>query len=328
MVKVEPSSSESDSDIPQTPLAASTQSSPPPAKKIKSNHSDSDHSSASHESEDPAPASQASMASNTPSSVKNTVEKYLNKFPFVRRSKAKNSVDIDLTDSDDEVWIVKCPTSINARKLLHGAKLESFPLETVSKINSPHTEQQLEGFVVKNAIQKPVTIMSGTEFKSFVPVGTIQIRETLQIEKIPTKFVRSEGQRTAAIDVDEEIPFPEEIRVRHPLLGLKYKAALKLPKRVKKALSLAQQRADSCYLQKDANLGIVADAGEEQKEHVAEKKSKKRKHDELELSADGPTGDMIKMLIKEEAQSPSRKKKVKKEVAQPVDDDLSWLNNM
>lgn len=328
MVKAEPpTETDSDSDIHQSPLAASTQRSPSPAENIKSTNGDSDDSDTSHESEDNLPASQDSAAMHTPSSIRNTLEKYLNKFPNVRRSKAKNSVDIDLTDSDDEVWIVKCPTSIDARKILRGAKLDGFPLGEVTEINSPHTEQQLEGFVVKNADQKPVTILSGTEFKSFVPVGTVQIRESLQMEEISTECVKSEApQRVLSKDADEKIPFPEEIQERHPLLGKHYKSSLKLPKRVKKALSMAQQRVDACYLQKDLN----ADSGEDQKEQVAEKISKKRKHDELELSTDGPTGDMIQMLIKEEAESPSRKKKKlkKEEESQPAEDDLSWLNNM
>lgn len=320
MVKVEPPSSESDSDsdVPQTPLAASTQRSPPPAKRVKSTNSDDD------ESEDNRTASQASTPSKTPISVKNTLEKYLNKFPSIRRSKVKNSVDIDLTDSDDEVWIVKCPTSIDAKKILQGAKLEDFPLGSVSKIHSSHTEHQLEGFVVKNTIQKPVTIMSGTEFKSFVPKGTIQIREHLQIEEIPTLFVKGKIQSTIPINTDGQIPFPEEIRERHPLLGIGFKSALKLPKRVKKALSLAQQRADACYLQKNANLNVDVANGKGQKHRSPGKKSKKLKHEELELSTDG----MIQMLIKEEAHSPSRGKKLKKEVVESVDDDLSWLNNI
>lgn len=316
MVKVEPPSteSESDSDVPPTPLAVSTQRTP--VKAIKSTNTDSTESS----SEDEPSASQANMPSNTPSAVNNTLQKYLDKFPFVRRSNIKNSVDIDLTDSDDEVWIVKCPTSINAKKLLRGAKLEGFPSEPVSKIQSSHSEQQLEGFVAKNVLQKPITIMSGTEFKSFVPVGTIQIREHLQMEEV------SNGENT--VTVDDQIPFPDEIHERHPLLGVEYKSALKLSKRVKKALSLARQRSEAGYLQKDANFDTAADDGETQEKLATGKKSKKRKLDELQLSTDSPAGDMIQMLIKEEAQSPSRKKKLKKEVADPVDDDLSWLLNI
>ena len=176
-------------------------------------------------------------------------ERYLAKLPFVRPSKAKYCVDIDLTDSSDEIYIIKCPSSVDARKVLMGAKLESFALGSISKICSPGELKgaQLEGVLTKNSAQKPVSIMAGTEFKSFVPVGTIQIRETLE-DAAPPMPGKNE------FNADEEIPFPEDIRERHPLLGVDYQLAQRLPKHVKKALSLAQQRSDALYLQKDDGM--------------------------------------------------------------------------
>lgn len=321
MVKRELSSSGTDTDEsePQTPLAVSTQKTPP-KQQLKHNSTDSSDDDEIEgtplKPDDPASETLTSLSSKT---LQTSKEKYLSKFPFVRPSKAKYCVDIDLTDSSDEVYIVKCPSSVDARKVLMRAKLETLAFGSVSKICSPQDlgGTQLEGVLTKNSALKPVTVMAGTEFKSFVPVGTIQIRETLE-EAVPLIPVKSE------LSVEDEIPFPEDIRERHPLLGVDYQLAQRLPKHVKKALSLAQQRSDAFYLQKEEEMVAVT-------MKPPEVKSKKRKHEDI-LDYVDSADETIKLMIKEEARSPSpRKKKLKKEspttAAQP-DDDLSWLNEM
>ncbi|EAT32539.1 AAEL015338-PA [Aedes aegypti] len=321
MVKTEAPTSESDSgsEVPLTPLAASTQKTPP--KRVKPDSSDDDD--ALPESEKLASESQAS---NTSKAVKNTKEKYLNKFPNVRPSKAKYSVDIDLSDSSDEVWIVKCPASIDAKKVLLGAKFQGFALGSVSKISSPHEGLQLEGVIAKNSNQKPVTIMAGTDFKSFVPVGTVQIRESLDMDTLPLRPTKSEFNKSV-IDVDEEIPFPEEIRDRHPLLGVDYKLAQRLPKHVKKALSLAQQRSEAIYLQKKVSPMEAIVTKQETSPAKGKKSRKRKREDHLDYVETTMEDEEIKLMIKEEAKSPSPRKKLKKENP-AAEDDLSWLAEM
>lgn len=319
MVKQEISASGTDSDDsePQTPLAASTQKTPPkPKKQIKHNTDSSDDEDASPTPDNPTSETLTKLSSKT---LQTTKERYLAKFPFVRPSKAKYCVDVDLTDSSDEVYIVKCPSSVDARKVLMGAKMESFASGAVSKISS--TEElggaQLEGVLTKNSTQKPVTIMAGTEFKSFVPVGTIQIRESLEDDLPP---MPNKGEFSA----DEEIPFPEEIRERHPLLGVDFQLAQRLPKHVKKALSLAQQRSDAIYLQKDEEMITTTTM----KPPAAKSYKRKRGVSDDTLDYVESADETITLMIKEEKRSPSpRKKKLKKENP-TTDDDLSWLNEM
>ncbi|XP_058812190.1 uncharacterized protein LOC131676844 [Topomyia yanbarensis] len=298
---IEDSGSDSDDDISQQePLAFSTQMSPNENKQIDS----SEDETASEESEDNQPVSQSS-ASFTPKTVKDTMQKYLTKFPNVRVSKLKYSVDVDLTDPDDEIWLVKCPVSVDAKKFLSNAKLNSSSFEHVSQIESP-SQVRLEAFVSKNSSKKPATILSGTDFKSFVPIGTIQIRETLETAEVPQPHKQ---------ESEDEVPFPEIIRERHPLLGLNYKSALKLPKHVKKSLSVAQQRANKFYFEKSSGNSV---------EHVG----KRKRNDTGELSADCSTADVVKMILKQEAQFPARKKTKKGKEKTVAEDDLSWLQNI
>ncbi|KAL9693983.1 hypothetical protein quinque_013268 [Culex quinquefasciatus] len=259
----------SDSDVPSTPLAASTQRSPLKAER----HADSSNSSrgstsGDDDSEDYQPASQERIASPVdPERSGATMDKYFSKFPYVRPSKKKYCVDVDLTDPDDEVWIVRCPASVDAKKLLLGAKFEECRFgQAIKQEGAPLTE-----------------------------------------------------------DEDDSVPYPENLRDRHPLLGLNYKTALKLPKKVKKSLSLAQQRAEACYLQQEEKA-----AKEPKSSGSPSKKKRKRK-------ASDHSGDEMMLPVEQIKQevdvvpSPARKKvkKEKKVKGEPaVEDDLSWLHNI
>ncbi|XP_055626053.1 uncharacterized protein LOC129768422 [Toxorhynchites rutilus septentrionalis] len=320
MVKMEMESSAeesgSESSFLQTPLAASKQKSAP---SEEDSGEDDDQTSGDDvpddKSENYQPTSQE-MAPATPRSVNDTLKNFLNKFPHVRLRNEKYSADLDLTDPDDEIWIVRCPAAIDAKKVLTNSKLDACQVGEASKIHSLQTDKRLEGFVVENTAQKPVTILAGKNFKSFVPKGTIQIRETCD-DFSDSPMVKQEGYKGS----EDSVPFPEEIRERHPLLGVDYKSALKLPKRTKKALSLAAQRADAWYLQN----------GTEQIAETVSKKSHsiktKRKRKLSELPINCSTDEMIKMLIKEEPGVSPRNKKHKKE-AVAEEDDLSWLQNI
>ncbi|XP_055586323.1 uncharacterized protein LOC129738995 [Uranotaenia lowii] len=297
----------SESDIPQTPLAASTQMSPKKESKRVISYGES---ASENESEDYQPSSPTSKVSPSTAGIGSKTaslakEKYLTKFPFVRSCKPRYAVDLDLTDPDDEVWIVQCPSSIDAKKLLLKASLETDKLGETCSIKSAATNDSLEGLIVKNSNSKPITLMTGVDFKSFVPKGTIQVREALQTKQsIQLGLMKEET-------TSEDIPFPEDIKERHPLLGPDYRSMLKLSKPVRKALSWARQRSEQCYLRED--VSSVA-------EPESPKKAKKRK---LKIESNSE-------LVIDETLTSTRKK-VKKETANDnngAQDDLSWLSNI
>ncbi|XP_053681755.1 uncharacterized protein LOC128732514 [Sabethes cyaneus] len=311
MVKIEhqssSTSSDSDNGIPSTPLAASTQIATHGRFKgdLEDQSSESDHSDK---------IEQLPKSSTASRSLDNSMQKYLNKFSNVRLSKPRYNVDIDLTDPDDELYLVTCPTSIDARKVLLNAEISIPLLDKVSQIESASAGSQLEAYVSGNSANNPVTILVGKQLKSFIPKGTIQIRESLEKIQVP-RVIKPEL-------TTDEVPFPEVIRERHPLLGLHYKPAQKMPKHVRKALSVAQQRANMWYLQNGKNIKTDLENGSG--------KSKKRKRQDSPdpLAAGYSSGDAVPMLIKHEKPSPSKKLKKEKLSEPAVEDDLSWLQNI
>ncbi|XP_058461556.1 uncharacterized protein LOC131436677 [Malaya genurostris] len=294
----EDSDDESDGDFSQNPLAFSTQQSP---RKQRSEDNSDVEKSDSFEGYHQGSPSNVPLTSKA---VLDTMQKYLVKCPNVRVRKLKYNVNVDLSDPDDEVWIVKCPVSIDAKKHLMNAKLSS-SFEQISQIESTNTSFQLEGFVNKNSSQKPVTVLSGAEFKSFVPIGTIQIREALESIDAPSQIEQT--------SVHGEVPFPELIRDRHPLLGLHYHSALKLPKHVKKSLLLARQQASKCYLSSGRCTAIDG---------------KRKRIGNEGLSAECTSTEMAQLLDKDKLQSPEKKKAKKQKRKSIIEDDLSWLQNI
>lgn len=314
----------SDSDVPSTPLAASTQRSPLKAERhADSSNSSSGSTSGDDDSEDYQPASQERIASPVdPERSGATMDKYFSKFPYVRPSKKKYCVDVDLTDPDDEVWIVRCPASVDAKKLLLGAKFEECRFGQASKIKSMLKGQPpMEGFAVENTSRKPVVVLSGNEFKSFIPEGTIQIRDVL---KSNPASIKQEGAPLPE-DEDDSVPYPENLRDRHPLLGLNYKTALKLPKKVKKSLSLAQQRAEACYLQQEEKAAKEPKSSSSPSKKKRKRKASDHSGDEMMIPVEQikQEVDVVPSLARKKVK---KEKKVKGEPA--VEDDLSWLHNI
>ncbi|XP_055529446.1 uncharacterized protein LOC129721145 isoform X2 [Wyeomyia smithii] len=310
MVKVEQDisslSSDSDNEPPSTPLAASTQI----ATRGRL-YGDLDEQSS--ENDDSEVIQNKSKANNGAKTSDNAMQKYLTKFPNVRLSKPRYNVDLDLTDPDNELYLVTCPASIDAMECLLNATLDIPTPGKVRRIDSSSPGLQLEAFTSGNHIKNPVTILVGKQLKSFVPTGTIQIRECLEKHHVP-KLMKQKN-------VINEVPFPEIIRERHPLLGLHYKSVQKLPKRVQKSLSMARQRADMWYLQ-----DIKTNATEVE---IDSPENKKRKRTNTADNTD-ISGSTSLEVIKQEKLSPS-KRKVKKEKpieSTAVEDDLSWLQNI
>uniref|UniRef100_A0A182QI06 Uncharacterized protein n=1 Tax=Anopheles farauti TaxID=69004 RepID=A0A182QI06_9DIPT len=262
------------------------------------------------------------------------------------------TLDIDLTDPDEETWIIQCPASIDIESELLNKKLDlSAARSAIENCSVP-----LETHVQLNTRDQVVGVMAGTRIKSFVPVGFLRINET-----IPPSDGVEQIDMSAENNVCER--YPEIIRVRHPLLGFDYRDHMAVPKAVKKQLSFAQQKAALFYqstppaskkvskkkskTQDTSTItrtedrlddSVVRVKMEPAPESSANRtKPKKRKDTSMEGI------EVVK--IKEEPVSPKRKKQkasadiekeneeeevetvsIKKEVV--VEDDISWLLNI
>ncbi|XP_053672852.1 uncharacterized protein LOC128723159 [Anopheles nili] len=247
---------------------------------------------------------------------------------------SRSSVDINLTDPDEETWIIECPASIDIQNELLGKKINlSAPQSKIKNCSIP-----LEVDVRTNSTEQIIGMLAGPRIKSFVPTGFVRIKQSLPTLGEPDLSGMIENNNVV-------VPYPVNIRQRHPMLGNNFKECLALPKRVKKLLSVAQQKAALLYSEtplrskskrtdkpsKSKNAPPVLIKQEPYDSHApSPSKAKKRKQ---------PTAaDVTKPVdVKQEPMSPSAKKKkpepqeaanisIKKEPL--VEDDISWLLNI
>uniref|UniRef100_A0A182JZA9 Uncharacterized protein n=1 Tax=Anopheles christyi TaxID=43041 RepID=A0A182JZA9_9DIPT len=271
-----------------------------------------------------------------PSDLELQLQQYFKKHPRVQPLPPSQScVDIDLTDPDEETWIIQCPASINVEAELINKKLNlAAPRSTIKNCSVP-----LEAQVQINKCERVVGLQSGSRVKSFVPMGFVRINEVLPSLLEPVL-------QDVNIVSNVTVPFPEEIRVRHPLLGYDFKEYLALPKTIRKQLSFAQQKAELLYKNtplasknKSSNHTVDSTRSAGNSERIvsvempsaAGTSSKSKKRKKL-LAAE----DVIETVsIKQELESPKRKKQkndevetvsIKQEVT--MEDDISWLLNI
>uniref|UniRef100_A0A182HVI1 Uncharacterized protein n=1 Tax=Anopheles arabiensis TaxID=7173 RepID=A0A182HVI1_ANOAR len=272
-----------------------------------------------------------------PSDLELQLQQYFKERPRIKPLPLSQScVDIDLTDPDEETWIIQCPASVDVKAELMNKKLNlTAPRSTIKNCSVP-----LEAHVQYNRNERVVGLQSGTRVKSFVPVGFVRIHEALPPLAEPVL-------QDASNVSDVTVPYPEELRERHPLLGYDFKEYLALPKRVRKRLALAQQKAELLYKNtplvaskqspQTADNARTAGTGEQT---VSVKpvpavgtpsKSRKRKEPPpVEENA------LEIIPIKQEPPSPKRKKQQNDEEVQTVsvkqevtmEDDISWLLNI
>ncbi|XP_052863675.1 uncharacterized protein LOC128270315 [Anopheles cruzii] len=264
---------------------------------------------------------------------------YLNQFPNIGPISRARDVELDLTDPDEEAWVIQCPASVDPCSVLLNTKLNlSLPRSLIKKC-----PMALETNVRTNVAEDVISVLSGSRVKSFIPAGFVRIIETLPRvaePEMPTE-VNSCGQ--------VQVPFPEELRVRHPLLGYDYQTALEVPKHVQKRLSTAQQKSDLLYSSssssftlkktKKTNVKPEPDVEMDSSDHslVADKK-KKRKEIKKE-----PTGGILSPSQDKNAEESSPLKRKRKNVENEVqssfiikqevqneaeEDDISWLLNI
>uniref|UniRef100_A0A182YJN6 Uncharacterized protein n=1 Tax=Anopheles stephensi TaxID=30069 RepID=A0A182YJN6_ANOST len=290
-----------------------------------------------------------------PSDLELQLQEYFKDRPLVKPlpPAEASTVDIDLADPDEETWIIQVPATVNVQLDLIGKKLNLDASRTTIK----NCSVPLESHVQMNSDERVIGLLAGSRVKSFVPTGFIRISQALSALDVPDAALKASNPNHISV------PYPEDIRERHPLLGYDFNELIALPKRVQKQLSFARQKAALMYQTVDKSskkkaktvMGNTVDvprpATSEQQNVVtpvkkeqpvtesAPKSASKRKR-----SAGVPTEEMeVQMVsvIKQEPLSPKRKKSkkadsneegfvqtasVKKEVS--VEDDISWLLNI
>lgn len=223
----------------------------------------------------------------------------------LKRQPEKAFITANINEDEEEVFLLQCPKSIDKSNLI-GLNIRKKPywnrnmLETVTTIfNDSKTSIPV--------ILKSKKTTKGVNVKI---VGTIQVKEHIsRIENI----VKEEEPLTPQL---QKVPFPENIKQRHPLLGSDYEKRLKIPDVILEQLKDAiqfRQHARTLEVKKEI------ETFDEFQPPVESKKSKKR------------------AAIKDAPEIPPSPKKKKKAVIQEeeyMDDDedlredLSWIDNL
>uniref|UniRef100_A0A182IRQ2 Uncharacterized protein n=1 Tax=Anopheles atroparvus TaxID=41427 RepID=A0A182IRQ2_ANOAO len=273
------------------------------------------------------------------------LKQYFKEFSHVKPLlPARSRVEIDLANPDEDTWIVQCPASVDIHSALLNKKLNlSAPRSRIKHCSVP-----LEAHVKRNSDEKAIGLMCGTQIKSFCPAGFVRITETLADAPVEVELP------TESCHV--EVPFPEDIRQRHPLLGYDYQETITVPDRVKQRLALAQKQAALFYTnlastgtpkktkskskrikqEPEAVTVKIEPESELEMNTVSAKKSKKRKEASVETVVAAEVFPSPRKVIKLENGSPQKKAKqdkeeyntssIKKDFA--VEDDIAWLLNI
>ncbi|XP_050100680.1 uncharacterized protein LOC126581216 [Anopheles aquasalis] len=270
---------------------------------------------------------------------------YLQRFPNVRptipASNQGSAVELDLSNPDEEAWIVQCPATIDPHVVLLNRKLNlSAPQATVKKCPIP-----LETTVRRNTAQQVISVLSESQMKSFVPAGFIRITEPLP-EVNRSEQLDQEGEKYREV----RVPFPDDIRERHPLLGYDFQTQLAIPDRVQKRLSFARQKADLFYtlpqLTRLEKTNHGSSTSNESHPEPVTTKTRKRKAAQENVATKMPS-TVGEIVVKEEPTTPTKKKRrneakqavamgedadrpvvAKQEVTEATEDDISWLLNI
>ncbi|XP_053660032.1 uncharacterized protein LOC128709072 [Anopheles marshallii] len=263
-----------------------------------------------------------------PSVLEMRLQEYFEQHPRIQplASSESNTVDIDLADSEEETWIIQCPSTINVKAELMAKKINLDAGHSTIK----HCSVPLEAHVQINSEERVVGLLSGSRVKSFVPVGFVRINQALPLLDVPVPSNTDSSNQVT-------VPYPSEIRERHPLLGYDFNEHMTLPKRVRKRLSFAQQNAAFMYQNagkskksntttEDTTVTSTDDANQSVVQSTPTK-TKKRKH---------PSDVGVAVTVKQESVSPKRKKgknddeeqTVNGKKEQGIEDDISWLLNI
>uniref|UniRef100_A0A182LS21 Uncharacterized protein n=1 Tax=Anopheles culicifacies TaxID=139723 RepID=A0A182LS21_9DIPT len=265
-----------------------------------------------------------------PSALELQLQEYFEQHPRIQplpSSSELNTVDIDLADPEEETWIIQCPASIKVKAELTEKKINL----AAGRSKIKHSSIPLEAHVQINTEDRVIGLLSGSRVKSFVPTGFVRINQTLPSLDVP--------EVSSTINTNNvTVPYPEEIRERHPLLGYDFEEHMKLSKRVRKQLSFAQQKAALFY----------QNANKKQSPEKNNVTAKPTTVDQQTVSTSSktvaqstPTKTRKRKLpteekVKQEPLSPERKKDKNNDEVQPIkvkkelvmEDDISWLLNI
>lgn len=127
---------------------------------------------------------------------------------------------------DDEVWLVQCPRNIDAEDLLnHEIKFKG--KTSMGNLETVVTEYKTPKTITFGCKRKKKFSYSNLKIE-----GSIVVREKLQTTRNEEEFKFCKQER---------VPFPDNLKERHPLLGANFSESIKLPETVLAKLKEARE---------------------------------------------------------------------------------------
>lgn len=214
-------------------------------------------------------------------------------------------------NSDDEIFLVQCSKSIDVQKLV-SAKFKFYD-------ESLYTDNEIECKQESYKEKKFVTLLTGRSYGdktlSFIPAGKIIIREKIDVKPVD----EVDSKEISPKKKSSVIPMPENLQIRHPLLGFDYKDKLQLDESVleklQEAANISIKKSPKRKIKKEKLIKMEVDEENEFIKVEKSKSPKKRSKSEIEPKC--------------EYESPVKKsKKIKKENNGDVSMELDWISNL
>lgn len=233
------------------------------------------------------------------------VSMYRNKNPHVKieKSKLPSAFTPDQLSDDDEVWIFEVPASIDIEKLA-GQTLKLGSRNSTIKLDDDNTIQCVSRTLENSRLSSLVcqTKTGGLSVKAVRTVGHVQLRKSLnESAEVAIDY------KSAKANV--KVPFPEDLKVRHPLHGVKFKKTINCSPSVMSRLEEAQEAS---IRPRSAGKPIKIEDSEPKMEISSPKKTKKRKADR---SVD----------VEERHTNITKRVKVEENTVDAADNDLDWI---
>lgn len=269
------------------------------------------------------------------------MQEYLKQNPDVETIKSKSTkaaFNLQDIDSDDEVWLVQCPRTVNIKNLLGQKLVVGQTLQTVA--------DNIECISESFSQEKFMTMFSGDsklkQSLAFKPAGKIVIREKFNVPEIEL----SDYELSKST-----VPFPKGLKVRHPIHGADYNDRINLSDDVKNKLEKAKivkqfnlKSHNGINLNIKIKAEIKSDSEDDNQSETEDSflpKTSKRKRSVCEEDVVDAAAVNVKKSKKEEKKNklhksssdtliPETKEKRKKSktIKADNDEDLEWLKRI
>lgn len=234
--------------------------------------------------------------------------------------------------TEDEVWLFQCPHSVDVEKLV-GTKLK---LNSQQHIVLADDSTKFEYHSESPVTNQYYTVISKSAEKdkheaySFRAAGVVRIQH-----EIPEPL-----HCGAAEIVDLKVPYPQNLKVRHPLLGFEFEKKTKLNKTVRRSLRQAVT---------DSNIAKAQNHMKEEERNTSEQKKKSSANIELDYDvimglnekASVKAEEFVEMEVPkrikrklhdksncEEVISPKKHKSKRIKLEDGLVEDLGWISTL